>query len=270
MPLKLLPFKEFIINEYQSGKSCQKIADENGWYQQAVANLLKHFGLYDSYLPNQGNIRYFQTIDSPTKAYFLGFIAADGCLQNNGNNSYGLTITIHNKDREILDKLREEIGCENTVKSLNKKDHCRFQLFNREMYQDLLSYGLTERKSTTMPDLLPNIPEQFRKAFIIGYFDGDGSASYNKASKQLLISFRGTEEFLQGIVNELQPSKYRIGKEPAKDSYQLTFWRKGDLYSFYNNFKELNFYLKRKSEKISSFLKINTDQTISPTWYTSY
>jgi len=107
MPLKLENFRDFIISEYKSEKSCQKIADENNWYQQAVSNLLKNYKIYNSYRPNQGNIRYFENIDSQLKAYFLGFITADGCLQSNGSNSYGLTITIHSKDKIVLEKLKE-------------------------------------------------------------------------------------------------------------------------------------------------------------------
>lgn len=272
MSLKLEKFKEFIISEYKSGKTCQKIADENGWYQQAVANLLKFYKLYRSYRPNQGNIRYFQNIDSYLKSYFLGFITADGCLQSNGNNSYGLTITIHSKDKIILEKLKESIGCENRIYEIKGKmthnqnmikDHCRFQLFNKELFSDLVNYGLMEKKSLLVPDMLLNIPTEFKKAFIIGYLDGDGSISYNVASKQLFISFRGTKKLLEGIARELQLSKYSIKLDKVKQIYTLSFWRKEDIKSFYNIYNNSEFFLERKYQVISSFLKINKDETIS-------
>lgn len=270
--LKLYPFKDFIISEYLTGKSCQKIADENSWYQQAVSNLLKSEKLYDSYRPNQGNTRYFQYIDSHQKAYLLGFIAADGCLQSNGKNSYGLSITIHSKDISVLECLRSQIGCENQIFNITgkmshsnkQKDHCRFQLFNKDLYSDLSSYGLTPKKSTTMPNLFSKIPEQYHKSFVVGYFDGDGSVSLKNKRNQQMISFRGTEAFLQGIAIALRLSKFWLYKDKDKECFSLVFWRKSDIISFYNIYKELGFYLERKYQRIHNFLKIDKDQTISP------
>ncbi len=273
MKLKLEPQKEFIFSEYALGKSVEMIANENHWYPQAVANLLKHYKLYNSYRPNQGNIRYFQSLDSPIKAYLLGFITADGCIQDNGNNSFGLTITIHEKDIQILHKIKEEIGCENTVKLIGGKmthdkskikTHCRFQLFNNEFVSDISSYGITPKKSLTMPNILQNIPQELRKSFILGYFDGDGSVSFNKASNQLFVSFRGTKDFLQGIVDEICPSKYTINKDKQKNCYTLTFWRKADCLLFMQLYKELDFYLARKYNRFLDFFEISKDQTISP------
>ena len=48
------------------------------------------------------NIDYFKEINSFEKAYWLGFICADGCIHKNGGK---LTITV--KDREICEKLRK-------------------------------------------------------------------------------------------------------------------------------------------------------------------
>lgn len=273
MPLKLIPFKDLITSEYQLGKNCEIIAKENGWYPQAVANLLKYLNLYNSYRPNQGNIRYFQKCDSHQKAYFLGFITADGCLQDNGNKSNGLTITIKETDIQILIKLREEIGCENKVYQIRgkmthdktkEKYHCRFQLFNKDLYSDLLSYGLTPKKSTSMPNIIENIPKKYRKSFILGYFDGDGSATLNMKRNQLMVSFRGTEELLSGIFKELNLSKYWLHKDKQKNCFSLVFWRKSDLINFTKMYKKLDFYLTRKYKRFTEFLKISKDETISP------
>ncbi len=274
MPLKLEPFKEFIISEYKSGKNCQKIADENGWYQQPVSNLLKHYKLYDSYRPDNGNTKYFETVDTHLKAYFLGFITADGCLQRSTAKSktIGLSITIHEKDICILNKLKEELGCENKISFIrtgmthNKeqmKQHCRFSIHNSELTDSLLKIGLTERKSTTMPNIHQNIPEEFRKSFVLGYFDGDGSVSLNKKRGQLMVSFRGTEAFLQGIVDVLQLQAHWLSKDKQKDCWSLVFWRKSDLLSFLQIYENNNLYLSRKYVKFLDFFKIDKDQTIS-------
>ena len=53
-----------------------------------------------------------------------------------------------------------------------------------------------------MGNIILNIPKELRDAFIIGYFDGDGSVSHISHStnnRSLSISLRGTYVFLQGV-----------------------------------------------------------------------
>ncbi len=50
------------------------------------------------------NENYFETIDSEDKAYFLGFIFADGCVTNDSKKyRYQLTLKLHSKDVGILE-----------------------------------------------------------------------------------------------------------------------------------------------------------------------
>lgn len=57
------------------------------------------------------NLEYFKIIDSNNKAYLLGFIAADGALVKGVNtSSTTLTLTIHRKDKIILDLLKRELN----------------------------------------------------------------------------------------------------------------------------------------------------------------
>lgn len=271
MPLKLLLLKEKVAEMYTQGKSVPEIARELGEYRQPVELLLKHLGIYNSYLPKQGNIRYFQYINTAIKAYFLGFITADGCIQSNAGSSVGLTITIHAQDIHLLEKLKQEMGNESNImrirtkhtQSDDMKNHCRLAIFNRDLYNDLISQGLTSKKTLTIPNIISNVPEQFRKAFVLGYFDGDGSASYNPSSKQMNISFRGTHGLLGGIADVLDPSTFDLRKDKKAQCWTLSMWRKGDILSFYNIYKELDFYLDRKYQKIRSFLKIDKEETIS-------
>ncbi len=47
--------------------------------------------------------RIFSNIDSAEKAYWLGFLAADGCVYVREKNA-SIIINIHEKDCEILEK----------------------------------------------------------------------------------------------------------------------------------------------------------------------
>lgn len=221
--------------------------------------------------PNQGNTRYFQKLDTYTKAYFLGFIAADGCIQHFTKNSIGLSITLNVRDKILLDKLKEEIGNEHQIRVWSAPQtfdknvittFCRFQIANKDLVNDIQKYGITERKSLTMENIIKNIPKKFRRSFILGYFDGDGSVIlpkgqmkfakkkqeyYQLNTGQIHIDIRGTEQFLSGIAKELKLKAYRIAKYDS--TYRLSFTKKEEIKKFFNIYKDQEIFLKRKYDK---------------------
>lgn len=239
------------------------------------------------------NLRYFENIDTPNKAYFVGFIAADGALVKNKNsNSIALTITIHSKDVQILELLKSELQNESSIKIINHKskalssykldvDHRRFSIARKELIQDLINLGIGHNKSLNMGSIIKNIPKEFRKAFIIGYFDGDGcfvdslvlkkrkrynsqgiyiktDESYGYNSQ---ISIKGTYEFLKGIVDELSITKYALKQISGQKIHTLTIIANQEIIKFYNCYNNCDFYLQRKKDKFAR--KILQVQTIS-------
>jgi len=254
MKLKLLYLKDEIANMYTNGINIPNIAKHFNCYPQAVENVLKHLNLYKSYRPDQGNTRYFENINSEIKAYFVGFIAADGCVQSNGKNSYGLTITLHEKDRIVLDKLREEIGSEKPLMLIPSKNHIRFTLFNKDLYNDLNNLGIIPKKSLIIGDVIKNIPEEYRHSFVLGYFDGDGSVVLPKHpkkpninTKRICIFIRGTEALLSGIAQELNLEQYML--KSYDSTYTLRFSKKSEIIKFFNLYTKNKFFLYRKYEK---------------------
>lgn len=204
----------------------------------------------------QGNTRYFQHINNSLKAYFIGYIAADGCISQITKSSKGLSITLHSIDRNVLDLLRECIGCEHKIYIL-KNNLVRFQLCNKDLVQDLEKLGIEQRKTFTLRNIVLNIPKKFRKAFILGFFDGDGSVILptdcrkpNMNTKRICIMIRGTESFLLGIAKELLLKQYSIKKYDS--TFRLTFSKKTEILKFFDCYNHSPFFLKRKYEK---FLK---------------
>lgn len=238
------------------------------------------------------NVQYFKKVNSYNKAYLLGFIAADGAIvQNKNTKTKTLTITIHAKDVAILELLKSELNSSLNIKSINYKsksllsyklevNHKRFNTSKKEIIQDLESYGLTANKSLTMSNLVVNIPTQYRKAFILGYFDGDGCFIDSKVTRKRkylkkdgsfseytgekynsCISIKGTKEFLQGIVNELQIQSYRIKQIQNQKIFTLLIVKNSDILKFYDCYNHCDFYLHRKKDKFTR--KILQVRTIS-------
>ena len=238
------------------------------------------------------NTQYFKEINSYSKAYLIGFIAADGAIvQNKNTNTKTLTITIHAKDVAILELLKLELNSSLNIKDINFKskslqsykldvNHKRFNTSKKEIINDLESYGLTVNKSLTMPNLILNIPKNYRKAFILGYFDGDGCFIDSKVTRRRkyfkkdgsiseyigekynsCISIKGTKEFLQGIADELQIQSYNIKQISGQNIYTLIIIKNLDILKFYDCYNHCDFYLQRKKDKFTR--KIIQVQTIS-------
>lgn len=280
---KRLDNTDDILAMYESGVSSKEVAKYFGINQTTIPKMYKRKYKIKSMLPSQGNIRYFQNIDSSLKAYFLGFIAADGCITRDNC----LKINIVETDRTILDKLKSEIGCEHKISIVQKKNgkpQVTFGLSNDLLKQDLMSYGILPRKSLTMENIIPNIPKEYRNSFILGYFDGDGYASIsfvygnNKRNGIVFkekqypcfhIGFCGTKEFLNGITDEIQPKSFRIKLNKSIHTLELSVAKKEVIKYFNYLYKNQTFYLKRKYNKFIEYFKtinydpFNQDQTIS-------
>lgn len=109
-----------------------------------------------------------------------------------------------------------------------------------------------------MKNIINNIPYDYRNAFIIGYFDGDGSVTTRNGLYEndngvfckyysLYIQIRGTRDFLEGICEHLKIDKSHIHKNDSIP--HLTFANKKDTSRFFKCYKNLPFYYKRKHDK---------------------
>lgn len=72
------------------------------------------------------NEKFFYQIKSEQSAYWLGFIATDGCISSSRNT---LQIKFGLKDTEHLEKFRSDIESENQVKRYEK--YPQFRIDNR-------------------------------------------------------------------------------------------------------------------------------------------
>lgn len=228
------------------------------------------------YLENE---HYFEVIDTYAKAYLLGFIAADGALvKSSVGKSLYLTITIKYEDRAILDFMQKELGSKHKLLEIRKPSgfdkskmvhHLRLAFCNKNIISDILKYGITQRKSLTLGNIIHNIPSKFRDAFIIGYFDGDGSVTpvnNSPNNKSLHIQIRGTINFLTGICQHLNiPISYIY-----EDTFpQLSITHMKYIVRFFKCYEYLPFYYIRKYNKFlerintPSYDKYKQVQTIS-------
>ena len=210
---------QYIIEQYVDGKSSPIIADELGICDSTVCRVLKRHNI--AIRPAEENkrtykidIQYFKTIDTEDKAYFLGFMYADGNLSK---SCYAMRIELHPQDRDVLEKFS------NAIYGFTKidEDH-RIDKFGQEMtyiftavyckrmWNDLVAQGCMPDKAfdIRMPTFLS--PKLLRH-FIRGYFDGDGCISIANPNRPV-IDFSSNAIFIRELMPILEKQGIRCGK----------------------------------------------------------
>ncbi len=129
------------------------------------------------------NEDFFKTW-SPGMAYVLGFIYADGALEDCRASSRTCYLQLTNTDRRLLLKIRGLMQSDHRLyfrqpklsKFQNGSYYCKgiynLRIGSKVMFQDLLKYGICPRKSLVIN--LPVVPIKLFSYFLRGYFDGDG------------------------------------------------------------------------------------------------
>ena len=138
---------------------------------------------------------YYDIINIEPKAYDLGFICADGCVYKNS-----LIIELSQEDRNHLEKFAKKFNV--IIKDISRNNKSsRICINSKILVNCLIEKGITSAKSLTITDEIFNhIPEEFLPAFILGYFDGDGSIWKNDKD-EYNMNFSGTKKFLNRIKN---------------------------------------------------------------------
>lgn len=145
------------------------------------------------------NHNYFSEINTPSKAYWLGFLYADGCV-------CGEKVCLEITDKEHVEKFYKAIEAEGYIirkayrKREGRKDSITYslQVKSSQMVQDLIKYGCVPKKSLLLKEL-PDLESQFLSHFIRGYYDGDGRISFVDSENHYRIDICGQELFLEKI-----------------------------------------------------------------------
>ena len=196
----------------------------------------------------------FEKIDDEYKAYWLGFLYADGSVTYNLNRKkYTIELSLAEKDYNHLEKFRTFLKSNRNIKYRDKQKAYRFTINSKKMCEDLINLGCVPTKSLILR--FPNItqvPEYLINHFIRGYFDGDGCISLDLKKNTFSTSLLGTFEFVNVIVDKYKPS---LNKYHKNNTYTLRFKVQDALIFLYDIYNNSNVYLDRKFEKYNFILK---------------
>ena len=251
--------KEAIVEDYYKGIMVKDLIKIHNTTRRAVPAVLKEYNINtrrkNHYTLNED---YFETIDTEHKAYWLGFIAADGCITD--TNYFAISL----KDRDILLELKKDLEYTGEIYypeyNNNENIYSRINFSSKKICNDLRKHGIHENKSFTYNNL-PNISDDLMPHFIRGYFDGDGSVyvsksrkNINKGSDKVYNTYNfniiATKEFCENLNAYLSPIllyNSKIPKHVGSNMYYYKISNKDILIKIYNYlYKDSTIYLNRK------------------------
>lgn len=260
--------KDMYLNQ---NKSSQEIADYYGAKKYQINYILEKNKIQKTFSEARRkyslNEHYFDEIDTPNKAYILGFLYADGYV-NLINNTIILSLSYEDKD--ILEDIRREIGCEKPLFEnyyTNKKDGVERHMItlilaSKYMCQMVQKCGLTTAKTFSI-EFPKFLPDELVSHFIRGCFDGDGCACIttdkNKKKNRFITSIMSSYIFCVGMQKYLKEQvdinfsvSYPSGK--SKNNGLIRSFSKQENKKFMDYiYKNADLYMKRKYNKYIEF-----------------
>lgn len=263
------------LEDYKENKlTATDCAEKYGIGRTTVFRKLKENCLEKNYpLPRHTyNNRFFENIDTEAKAYWLGFIAADGNISKVLST---VEIGLQSGDKKHLEKFVESLSGTQLVKpkkapkartgfGYDPQQSVRVSITSRQMCKDLIANGIIPKKSLVLK-FPNNIDNDLLRHFIRGYFDGDGclstSGTWKNTGFQFFIaSIAGTKDFLTELVNKLEP----IGITPTKilEHDSIYEWKKKgskQLRLFLDFiYADCTIYLERKYQRYLEFCRLTS------------
>lgn len=158
----------------QENKSGNQVAKELGLNAQ---NMLQNIKKYFNWSPLKDGKKavdsnFFETIDTEEKAYWLGFLAADGYISR--KNSC-IELTLQESDYDHIDKFKTAIKSKHKIGKRHIKESIAYRINIRDskMANDIAEKTFIEQKSFDA-FIYKDLDKNLLKHYIRGLIEGDG------------------------------------------------------------------------------------------------
>lgn len=255
---------------YISGESLSEIGRQLNHHAMTIKKYLEKEGVHfrtraeqnaisNAKLKKSVNEKYFDKI-GVNQAWLMGFIAADGTIRKDRNT---IKIGLSSVDKEILEKIKEEVQIERPILDyLTNNGFAVSQLeWTSKNHKDFLAkYGIVNNK-TYLPLHLPkDFNEEQKLAFILGYFDGDGSISRQDEYLRFRICSH-RDEILQDIakffISKYNNLEFSVSKD-KRNLWELSISTKYAKQIFLDMYNLNSLRLNRKFQKFLEYINHET------------
>lgn len=267
MNLKYIPWlkekerDQEIIKDYLDGMNVKELSEKYNICESVICRTIyrrqklnkRKRGLYVNSL-------FFETIDSEIKAYLLGFLYADGCIEK---SSYRVCINIQESDIYVVNLFKQFLCPEAKIKkyhnskgAINRKPQVIIRISSKELVQSLSKINIKNNKTFDKDFSINFINDDLKIHFIRGFLDGDGWFT-SKSS----VGFCGLNiNLLKEIQMFLEKNNIflKITKSITKngyDFYRLASDSKNESLKFGNFiYTNANYFLQRKFDNYNILL----------------
>jgi len=259
-----------ILKLKKDGVSNSNIIKKYNISQGCLTNIIKRNGREHLISNKRYEVdqNYFENIDDQDKAYWLGFLYADGYVRMKYGRSGHLKIRLKNTEIDHLKLfnkcLKSNYPIKNDILSKVKVDGrehislcCDLHIYNTKLVKDLFKWGCVNKKSMII-EFPTFLNDELMRHFIRGYFDGDGCFSYQK--KNQCISFvSGSLNFIKDLDYYLKKNILKVENNinfEEKRFYTLNYTTQSFFIEFYKFiYENANLCLKRKKNKFDNYIK---------------
>lgn len=182
------------------------IRSRRTFYQILERNGRNHFVGNKKY---EVDDEYFEVINTEDKAYWLGFLYADGYVRLNKGRSGELGLKLKNSEYYHLELFNKCLKSNYPIKTdivskvtKNNKEYtslvCYLRICNTKLVKNLMNLGCVNAKTYKIK--LPHLREDLMRHFIRGYFDGDGCIhKIKKSNNDYNISILSNDFFIESL-----------------------------------------------------------------------
>lgn len=274
----LSPAEQKYLKNFSTSKSIKQLSIEMKRSPGTISNFFKSRKIDYKNQHSTFNEFYFNKLDSPRKAYFLGLLYADGYIlqpSKSKKSSAALGISLNSEDGHVIKILKAELKATHPINtyqhnssygSMNTYD--RLICYSNQIVEDLNNLGMWAEKTNNL--LFPTInqvPDDLMPHFIRGYFDGDGSLSYwtppNHSKSdyhKFSLNFTGTLEMMEGLQTFFGTSVKLAQRHPKRNvnNYTLLYCGNQQIEKFLKMlYKDSDIYMERKYQIFELLLKCN-------------
>ena len=198
------PQVEEIVRRYGAGEPTEALARAFTVSAWAIRSAMDREGvprrtLSEAHRRYRCDDHFFDVIDTEAKAYWLGFLAADGCVFTDSHGRLVVRVELARRDAEHLQRLCGALRAEQPVHRSRGGRAALLHLSSERLAQALVSHGIVPRKSLVLrwPS---TVPEPLLPHYLRGHADGDGHfGGAGRKHGRIRFAMAGSWPFLAGL-----------------------------------------------------------------------
>lgn len=261
--------KDTILKLYNDGYSYEKICEIISCGRSKLINKLKEWNVPKRTRPKTSirhnaihnvDYEYFDNIDDEHKAYWLGFLLADGHI-----NDRAIMLGLQIKDLKSIEDFKNDLKSEHPIR-LNKDGNPIISITCKHMCDTLAKYGFHHHKSQSfdIDKVISVVTKEYEHHFLRGMFDGDGSIKYYKYEYQKVpfyhFGYTGLKNVCDyvgsvlGVDTIIRERDTNIFTVKTKNPHKII-----EIYDYL--YKDATIYMQRKYDTFQEIIEIEKQRS---------